>query len=130
MRQKILSKITESINSSQVNLANINITDDEIKEVMDKIQEINPDASRFDLDNNALSDKGALILSECLHNFREVKELSLQFNNIGKEGAIGLFSLKNNFSTLDIPFHGNRIKSVAEMFEIEKLAQQENSFKP
>lgn len=124
MRQEILSKIAKSINSSQINLANMNITDSEIQEIMDKIQELNPDATKFDLDNNTISDEGALTLSKCLHDFHDISELSLQFNNIGKEGAIALFSLKSNFSELDIPFHGNKIKDVQEMFEIERAAQR------
>jgi len=124
MRPEILSKITASIGSQKVNLANMNITDNEIQEIMDKIQELNPNVSKFDLDNNKLSNEGALILSTCLHQFHNVSELSLQFNKIGKEGAINIFSLKSNFSNLDIPFHGNRITNVQEMFEIENLAQQ------
>lgn len=124
MRPEILSKVIESKNSLQVNCANLNITDNEIQEIMDKIQELNPNVSKFVLDNNELSDKGALILSECLYHFRDVKELSVQFNNIGKEGAIGLFSLKRNFLELDIPFHGNKITDVQEMYEIKKLALQ------
>ncbi|HAT8180272.1 TPA: hypothetical protein JA361_12640 [Legionella pneumophila] len=129
MRPELLDKITESIHAQKVNLANMNITDNEIQEVMDKIQQLNPEVSKFNFDNNKLSDKGALTLSESLYHFHDVRELSLQFNNVGKEGAIHLFSLKNSFSELVIPFHGNKITNVLEMLEIESLALQKNNYK-
>lgn len=122
MRAEILEKITGNKNSRKVNLAGMSISDDEITEIMEAIKQVKPAVSIIDLDNNNISDKGAIILSKNLCDFNEIKELSLQYNNIGKDGAIDLFSLKNNFSEIDILFHGNKIVNAAEMDEIEHLA--------
>lgn len=127
MRAGILSKINHSVNSTQINLSNLQIVDDEIQEIMDVILTINPNLSKFNLDGNALSDKGALILSKCLDQFHDVRELSLQSNDIGRDGAIGIFQLLNDFPTLDIPFHGNKIRDVQEMDEIKKLGTVKNN---
>ena len=129
MRQEVIDKITKNKLSKQVDLANMNINDAEIQEIMDKIQEISPTVSEFILDNNALIDAGALILSKSLEHFKQIGKLSVQFNQINTEGAISLFSLKNNFANLDIHFHGNQINDVEEMLNIEKMAQQKIGFK-
>jgi Ran GTPase-activating protein (RanGAP) involved in mRNA processing and transport len=98
------------------------INDDGILEIMETIQQEKPTTTNIDLDNNNLSDKGAIILSKYLCDFKNLTELSVQFNNIGKEGAADLFSLKKVFSDLDILFHGNKITDADEMEEIERLA--------
>lgn len=116
------------MSSPKVNLVNMNITDEEILEVIETIQRLKPEASTIDLDNNNIGDNGASILSKCLQDFHHLTELSIQFNNIGKAGAIELFSLKKNFSDLDILFHGNKITDEGEMYDIENLALQKNIF--
>ncbi|KTD40668.1 hypothetical protein [Legionella parisiensis] len=122
MRKEIMEKITGNKNGLQVNLAGMKITDDEILEVLETIKRLKPTASMIDLDNNNLSDLGATILSKHLSDFKNIEELSLQFNKVGREGAIELFSLKKVFPNLDILFHGNKIVNVDEMDEIEHLA--------
>ena len=57
-----------------------------------------------------------------MREFGNLTELSVQFNAIGREGAIGLFGLKKVFSGLDIFFHGTKIFDVGELDEIERLA--------
>ena len=130
MRTEILEKIIENKNFPTVYLANMKITDNEIPEILEIIQRVQPNASKIDLDNNNIGDKGAIILSKQLSNFNNITELSLQFNDIGREGAINLFSLKKVFLNLDILFHGNQITNVSEMAEIEHLALQQDSLTP
>lgn len=122
MRSELLKKIDDSKNSSGVNLANMAINDDEIVEIMDNIQLLLPKCTALDLDNNQLSDDGALVLAKYLYNFHHLTELSLQYNNIGSKGALSIFSLKKKHASLDILFHGNRIHDVGVMAEIERLA--------
>ena len=69
-----------------------------------------------------MSDKGAFVLTEGLQGFDHLTELSLQFNDIDKDGAMALFSLKKELPDLDILFHGNKIRDVGEMDDIEKSA--------
>lgn len=126
MRPELLEKITANKNLLKVNLVNMKINDDEILEIIETVKQVKPTATIFDLDSNNISDKGAKILSEHLSHFVNIKEISIQFNDIGKEGAIGLFSLKKTFADLDILFHGNKITDVLEMDEIERLARSES----
>jgi Ran GTPase-activating protein (RanGAP) involved in mRNA processing and transport len=122
MRSEILKKIEDGKNSSRINLANMAIKDDEISEIMENLKLSLPDFAVLDLDNNQLSDDGALILAEYLCNFHHLTELSLQYNNIGRKGAISIFGLKKEHANLDILFHGNRIHDVGEIAEIERLS--------
>ena len=122
MRIEIMDKINSNKNLVNVNLANMHINDDEISEILETIQRLQPNASSIDLDNNDIGDKGAVILSKQLRNFPNLTDLDLQFNNIGREGAIDLFGLKKFFPKLDISFHGNRITNVGEMDEIECIS--------
>lgn len=126
MRPEILQKITGTTHHTKVNLANLDINDDEILEVLNTLKQLNPDVSVVDLDNNNLGDKGARILYEQFRQFNNIKEIGVQFNEISKEGALELFRLKQIFSSLDILFHGNKITDVGEMDEIERLAMSES----
>lgn len=122
MRHDVLNKI--KIIKRQANLMNLAITDDEIKEIIQKIKSLQPDLTSINLDGNQLSDKGAIILANCLrHDFPQLKELSLQFNNIDKDGAFSLFSLKKDLVELSILFHGNKIIDQGQMYEIERLSK-------
>lgn len=129
MRQEILDKITGNLNLLKINLTGLEIKDDEISEILTYIKVRQPSATKIDLDNNLISDDGAKTLSTHLQNFIDLKEISIQFNQIGKRGALDLFQLKNNFSCLNILFRGNKITDVGEMHEIEQSARSP-SYKP
>ena len=122
MRPEILKKIEGSKHTTRTNLVNMQINNDEILEIMQRIKILQPNISVIDLDSNNLGDKGAFILTECLHDFPQIVQLSLQFNCIGEEGAVSLFSLKKDLPDLDILFRGNKIHSVEKMAEIERKA--------
>lgn len=124
MRANIISKIDEAVITKKVNLANMEIQDGEVNEIMDYVKRTIPELTTLSLDNNHLSDDGALILAESLSNCSFLIELSLQHNDIGPKGASSIFSLKNNNFKLDILFHGNKIHDVAEMAEIERLSKE------
>lgn len=124
MRREVLNQIDNNPITNQVYLGNLQINDDEIEEIMQKIKSLSPNMSLLNLDGNNLSNEGAIILTNCLHDFGQLNKLSLQFNHIGREGAISLFSLKKTLSKLSIFFHGNKISNVREMDEIEHLAKK------
>lgn len=122
MRSEILKKIDESKNTSQVNLANMAIKDSELKEILTKIKSSYPRLTVLNLDNNYISNEGALILTESLIDSAQLAELSLQHNNMGRKGALSIFSLKRGLPKIDILFRGNNIYDVGEMDEIERLS--------
>lgn len=130
MRSELFKKIDDGKNSSRINLANMAIKDDEINEIMEHLRLLLPKLTLLDLDNNKLTDVGALILAKYLFNFNHLTELSLQYNNIGREGAISIFSFKKKHEHLDILFHGNRIHDVGEMDEIERLSRVDSDPAP
>ena len=111
--------------TGKLHLANMEIDDDGIREIMETIKQSQPKVSVINLDGNQLSDKGALVLEEMLHDLQFLKELSLQFNDIGPVGATAIFRLKNELDSLDdILLHGNKKLNVREMAEIEQAAQR------
>lgn len=115
---EILIKITNSF----VDLANKNISDDDIPLIMAKIFEVNPFVTAYDFDNNKITDKGATFLTQFLSDCENIQSLSLQYNEIGREGTLSIMSLKRKFSELKILLHGNQINKVSEMEEIKRTA--------
>lgn len=124
MKEEMLEKIKKSVNNTQANLAYMQITDDEIEEIMQHVQLLHPTISYINLDGNNLSDVGAITLRRCLQGFSQLNKVSVQGNQIGKPGALSLFTLKKDVNNLSIFFHGNKIVDVVEMLEIERLAMK------
>src|SRR4051812_20890043 len=102
MRPEVLEKIDSGKDKGRIHLNNMHIEDQEIQEIMQSINALKSNISLLNFDGNNLSDEGAIILSKFLVNYDHLSELSLQFNNIGKQGAISLFGLKKNQADLDI----------------------------
>lgn len=122
MRKEIERKIAENVNPLKMHLVGLNIRDDEIQNVLEAITPTKDTLTVIDLDDNQISDEGAIILSQALRDFKQIKEISLQHNRIDRKGALALFSLKKYFPDLDILFHGNKIIDASEMDEIENEA--------
>lgn len=125
MKPEIINQIGKCVDSRLANLANCEIVDEEILEILNKIKKIQPKISEINLDNNKLTDQCAIILEKYLSDFKQLQTLSIQNNQIGRAGAISLFSIKKSLPELDILFHGNRIHNTAEMAEIENIAKQQ-----
>lgn len=64
IREEILKKIDDSLESKILNLANLHITDDEIVEIMEYAKEKQADFKIINLKNNVLSDAGAIKLKD------------------------------------------------------------------
>lgn len=97
MRAEIINQIGKSIDSRLANLANCEIADEEILEILKMIKKIQPKISEINLDNNKLTDQCAIILEKYLSNFKQLQTLSIQYNQIGRAGAISLFSIKKAY---------------------------------
>jgi hypothetical protein len=118
MRSEILNKI-QKVSSNKINLANLQITDEEIAEIMLYMSLANPQIIELNLDRNQLTDTGAIILKDKLKLFENLSTLSLQYNEIDEPGVLALFSLNKN-----IFFHGNKITDQGEMDRIQHQALQ------
>lgn len=130
MRLEIEKRIMESCATGNIQLDNMQIKDSEINDILEAIKTKLPSTVVISLDSNSLSDEGAIILSRHLSELTKLEELSVQFNKIGSEGAISLFSLKKESPSLKILFHGNKIRNVTEMMEIERIALQSSQLAP
>ena len=122
MKIDIQTAITNCKTKKVLHLNNLDINDRDILGIVRAIKTRLPNLHTLDLDSNNLTDTGAAVLGEELSNLHDLKELSIQFNNIGREGARAIFSLKREHSDLTILFHGNKITDVAEMARIEQEA--------
>jgi hypothetical protein len=122
MRTEISENIFIAKGSNRLNLVGMNISDEEVLDIINSIKENKVNLVSIALDKNQIRDEGAIILGQHLTHFKTLTQLSIQFNRIGKEGAIMLFGLKKVLPDLDILFHGNQIKNVSEMEEIKKIA--------
>ncbi len=137
IRPELIKKIESRKNKKRIDLDNMEITDDEIKEIMENIPN-KSDIYLVNLDGNNLTDKGAMILSQYLPDFHQLRELSLQFNQIGSpkkedanEGLKALFSLQLAMPALkDLSLHGNNVRDVSVIAKIQAEARQEVGLAP
>lgn len=121
MRNNIQNKIKTSP-ANQVDLGKLDIKDNELEEIVKMIVETKPNISEIFLNDNLITDIGAKIIAKQFATLNQLSVLDLQFNQIGKEGALSLFSLRSKNLAIKIPFHGNKITNVIEMDEIVKRA--------
>lgn len=123
MREEITQKIDASSNN-QVDLGKMAVKDFELEEIIDLVFLTKPHITMLFLNHNEISDVGCIILQKSLDKLTHLTFLDLQFNDIDKEGAFALMTLKANTPNLQIALHGNRIIDAGEMQEIEKAAEQ------
>ena len=119
MRAEV-QKIIDGVKDTRaIRLINMKINDAEIEEI---IKQLPADISVISLDQNRLTDQGAITLAEALHGFHSLSEIGLQYNQIDRKGMLALFGLKRELPELAIHVHGNKIINVVEMEEIARLA--------
>jgi Ran GTPase-activating protein (RanGAP) involved in mRNA processing and transport len=129
MRAVIENALKACQNQEQVNLSGMQIEDNEITAIMEALNPFKDSVMVLILDNNKLTDEGAVFLADYLKDY-DLKALSLQYNDIGKNGALAVFELKRGLPSLDILFRGNQIKDVGEMAKIEQHALRDAYPKP
>ena len=115
MRAEVQEKIKDCISSGILNLANMQINDDEILQIIKDAKQHQPNLTIINLKNNELGDKGASILADALHDCYDIQQLNVEFNQINQEGIEALAILCKEHSELDLFLHGNAITDVAEM---------------
>lgn len=57
-------------------------------------------------------------------NYDQITQLNLEFNYIGREGIQALSSLRLKHGGLQLYFHGNEVRNVAEMAEVMSIKNQ------
>ena len=123
MREEITQKIDGSP-PNQVNLEEMAIKDAEIQEILNLILLSKPKIQSLFLNNNEITDVGAIILQGSLAQLVDLTFLDLQFNFIDKEGALALMRVKSKNPALQIALHGNKIVDTGVMREIEEEAKE------
>ncbi len=119
MREEVKAKIDAS-HPRQVDLGEMNIKDDEIKDIVDEIKKMRPNVEDIFLNMNQLTDQGALILGMELSQLVKLTSIDLQFNQIDKTGVAALFRLKVTHPDLEIALHGNRMNDVGQVQALEE----------
>lgn len=121
MQEKLLN-IIETSPLHQVNLGGQNIQDSDLEEILLKIQEIRPDIEEIFLFGNELNDKGGLLLQQYGNKLDKLSRIDVQGNNIGEAGILAMCTLLQKKPHLKLALHGNQIRDVRRMEEIEKQA--------
>ena len=129
MKDEIKKKILDACTTNILDLDGLGLREADIQEIFESLGPHKSHIVSISLDRNALGDSEAHFLSNGLKCFSKLSHLSIQFNQIGKEGALHLYSLKKDFPQLNIAFHGNKIRNVATMLEIQQEALR-NSLSP
>ena len=119
MRKEIHEKLMAS-DLTQVDLHSLEIGDNEIQEIVEEIINIRSEADNIYLNNNKIGNRGAMLLAQGLSPLLNLSFNDLQFNNIDKEGAEAIFTLKTTHPGLRIALHGNKISDALEMHKIEQ----------
>ncbi len=120
IRKDILQKIKDCVDSKILNLANMQITDNEIPEIMDYTLKLQPNITIINLKNNRLGDAGAIELSNVLLDNKHIIQLNVEFNTIDEEGfkALSILGCKN--SSFQLFFHGNKVTNAMRIEEIRR----------
>jgi hypothetical protein len=127
MRKEIREQITASIETKQVELENLNIQDNEMKEIANEIKSLCPEVDTILLKNNKIGDSGAIALAKILTQCPKISFLDLQFNAIGRGGFEAVLGLKKIHPDIYIALHGNLLSDTGEVKIIEDTATR--SFK-
>lgn len=118
MRESIRLKL--EIDDADVDLQNMAISDDEISDIVTLMSELHPNAHKIFLNNNQITDKGAILLGTSFINLPHLTFIDLQFNDIGLKGADNILKLKSVHPKIIIALHGNQIVSASDINKIEE----------
>jgi Ran GTPase-activating protein (RanGAP) involved in mRNA processing and transport len=113
MRPDVQDKIKNS-QFQQINLENMNITDDEMEEIVREIKQHNEAVKHVFLNNNKIGDKAAQIISKEFGTLQHLAYIDLQFNDIDKEGILSLLKLRKDLPAIQLALHGNRVVYIQE----------------
>ena len=119
MRPTIQAKLRDA-NETQIDLRNMDITDQELEEIIPEIKKFRPQLESLYLYKNKISDKGAIFLGRELAAFKKLSFIDLQFNEIDRAGLAAIFALEINNPELKLALCGNHIFSDDDMDAIER----------
>lgn len=125
MRDEIRVKIT-TLPADQVDLEGSDIQDDEINEIITTIKQHKPNVERIFLAKNQIGTEGAKLIAHEFKSLKQLSQLDLQYNQIGKDGLAELTMLK--VPGFMLALGGNEVIDTTEMKEIQDIAS--SRFKP
>lgn len=114
-----IKQIIQNSKDNQIDLTDLHIKDNEVKEIALAILDLKQDIKSIYLAKNQITDEGAIILANQFKSLPTLQFLDLQFNQIDKKGASFLVALKMNHSNFQLALHGNKITDQGEMQKIE-----------
>jgi hypothetical protein len=131
MRKDIQQKIDNS-RQTQINLNNMDITNQEIEEIIMEIKKVRPKCDSLFLKSNKIDDVGASLLGKNLQDLHYLSFIDLQFNQISIKGAHDVLSLILTHPDIDVALHGNKISNVLEIEKIQQYyeVQSQTQFSP
>lgn len=130
MKKEVVQRL-QAVNANNpvvINLRDMSIGDDDIEYIMQVIVEkmkACPYPLQLSLDQNELTDTGAIKLSACLSGFEgHIKQLSIEDNQLGEDGFAALFALEKKFPGIDFCLSGNKVTDVAVVENIKQHASK------
>lgn len=128
MRNEI-QKIIDYSDKKQIDLGDLNIHDEEIKEILLAIKAKFPSLQTLFLNNNQLSDQGAKIIGNELQALDDLVFIDLQFNNLSADGASAIYSDMASHKNFKLALAGTQIIDAEEMYAIEKESNRAPGYK-
>lgn len=118
MRSDVSKRI--QLNNENIDLGNMNISDEDIPDIMNHLARCSLSCKELFLDSNCIKDPGAVMLASYLSSFKQLRFLDLQSNQISEDGLKSLMTLQHKCPNLTIGLNGNLIHLVPEAGEEPK----------
>ena len=109
MNISLISHILSLKNLSKLNLQMNNITDKEIKSIINFVKDNNTPLKNLVLKNNKITPEGSIYIADLIKFSKTLKILDLSFNELKSEGVKNIFnSLINNYTLEQLFLNGNK----------------------
>ncbi|MDF1678506.1 MAG: hypothetical protein P1U32_07425 [Legionellaceae bacterium] len=118
MREAIQTAIDNCVETKVLNLQNMQITDDEVADIIEAAKQRQPELTVINLKNNQLEDTGAVALSESIQDCHKLAQVNVEYNQLSHDGITAIARLKLVHRDLQLFFHGNQVIDVGQMDEI------------
>ena len=109
MNISLISHILSLKNLSKLNLQMNNITDKEIKSIINFVKDNNTPLKNLVLKNNKITPEGSIYIADLIKFSKTLKILDLSFNELKSEGVKNIFnSIINNYTLEQLFLNGNK----------------------
>ena len=109
MNISLISHILSLKNLSKLNLQMNNITDKEIKSIINFVKDNNTPLKNLVLKNNKITPEGSIYIADLIKFSKTLKILDLSFNELKSEGVKNIFnSLINSYTLEQLFLNGNK----------------------